>query len=736
MNRRELLKAGVTALPVISRIGVNPSAASASAPVETFDQPLIVSASPDSDLGWQRRVRRIGQLNMTEHDPAVLDVEAWADYWASLRAQVVFISVTGILAFYQTKVPFHRKAKFLGDRDFFGDCCAAAKKRGMRVVARMSPDLNWDDALQAHPDWFERDENDAPRRSREDSRLIRSCMFTAYMTDYIPAIIREVNSLYDVDAVYTNGWPPLGSLPVCHCSVCRNLPLSGTPAYWDKFNDRMEYLWTLYDGLAKEKKPSNFFFANSGGGVRSAMNLDRLGKLCHWFQGDNQGRGGEDAPVWLCSLQGRVCNSIQDGKMSANVTGGWSTGPVRWRNAAKSPAEATMWMSQTSASGMGPYYHWIGGETGLGEDRRWQQTGRTYFQWTAKHDAHFFNKRSIANLGWVTGQRTQLFYGPGGVYKGPHAAALEQTVHGMYYALLEGRFLFDFVHEDRLDPERLRKYSALVLPNVALLSDAQCQQLRAYVKNGGSLLATFETSMYDERNQRRADFGLSDVLGVRKAGEVVGTTGNGYYARIERRHEILEGFSDTNWLPGAENRLPVAPAPNAAANPVLTVVPGFVAYPPELAYPTASHTDEPAAVLQEKGKSRVAYFSGDVERTMWISGHTDLSRLLRNTVNWILRAEHPVSVQGSGLVETFAWETEPGYALHLLNYTNPNAHRGWFREFYPIGEQRVRFELPRDRKVTRVELLRAEKSIPFRRTDRGIEFTIPGVTDYEVAAIS
>src|SRR4029077_6989143 len=260
-------------------------------------------------------------------------------------------------------------------------------------------------------------------------------------------------------------------------------------------------------------------------------------KLCQWFQGDNQGRGGEDAPVWLCSLQGRVCSSIQDGKMSANVTGGWSTGPVRWRNAAKSPAEATMWLSQTSASGMVPYYHWIGGGDGVGgdrggaeaggeKDRRWQETGRKYFQWTAKHDAHFFNKRSIAKLGVVMGQRTQLFYGSGGVYKGPQAAAMQQTVNGIYYALLEGRFLFDYVHEDRLDAERLSKYSALVLPNVALLSDAQCAQLRAYVKSGGSLLATFETSMYDERNQRRSDFGLADVLGIHKAGEIIGTTGN------------------------------------------------------------------------------------------------------------------------------------------------------------------------------------------------------------------
>ena len=110
-----------------------------------------------ANVPWHQTVRRVGQLNMTEHDPAVMNVEEWADYWASLKVNAVLISVTGILAFYPSEVPFHRHAKFLGSRDFFGECCAAAKRRGMRVIARMSPDLNWEDALQAHPEWFERD---------------------------------------------------------------------------------------------------------------------------------------------------------------------------------------------------------------------------------------------------------------------------------------------------------------------------------------------------------------------------------------------------------------------------------------------------------------------------------------------------------------------------------------------------------------------------------------------------
>ena len=94
-----------------------------------------------------------------------------------------------------------------------------------------------------------------------------------------------------------------------------------------------------------------------------------------------------------------------------------------------------------------------------------------------------------------------------------------------------------------------------------------------------------------------------------------------------------------------------------------------------------------------------------------------------------------MTVEGEGIVECFAWETEPGFALHVLNYTNPNMHRGWLRQFYPIGEQKVRMEIPAGRNIARVELLRAGREIPFRQTGANVEFTISQVVDYEVAAL-
>jgi hypothetical protein len=745
LNRRTFLKSGLTtgaaAIPLAAALeSLHPALAAGTeeiaADLATNPAPRLVAlparlapVDPASE-SWLQRVRRVGQSNMTEHDPAVMNIEEWADYWHGCQTDIVFISVTGILAFYPSKVKFHRHGKFLNGRDFFGECVAAAKKRGMRVVARMSPDLNWGDALDAHPEWAMRNSDGSVQFNGEEPRLFRTCMFSTYMDDYVPALMREVNALYDVDCFYTNGWPPLGSLPECHCAVCAKLPPANTVAYWHAFNDRLFELWQKYDAIAKEKKPDSFFFANLGGNLHAGPNLDRLAKIAAWFQGDNQGRTNDDSAVWGCTLQGRVCNAVLDGKFAANITAAYSTGEVAWRNGAKNPAEAKMWLNETLASGLTPYYHFIGSEDGFGEDRRWQKVGADYFLWSAKHDAHFKVRRSIANIGVVMGQSTQLLYpGPATVHSRTY---MRETTHGLYETLLTGRFAFDYVHEDRLDPEHLGKYRALLLPNIAMLSDRQCDQIREFVRRGGSIMASFETGLYDQDLKPRADFALADLLGISQAGEVVGTNGNAYYARLERPHPILAGFADTNWLPGAQNRVPLKPVRDA----VLTVVPGFVRYPPELAYPPVSHTDQPAVVLRETGSSRIAYFPGDIERTFWLTGHGDLLRLMHNTIRWITEDERVVHVEGPGFVEMFAWETNPGYAVHVLNYTNPNAHHGWMQSVYPLGAQTVSLKLPPGVQAKSVELLCAGQSVPFHMEGQLLRFTIPRVGDYEVAAVS
>jgi hypothetical protein len=60
------------------------------------------------------------------------------------------------------------------------------------------------------------------------------------------------------------------------------------------------------------------------------------------------------------------------------------------------------------------------------------------------------------------------------------------------------------------------------------LSEEQCKQIRDFVEQGGGLVATYETSLYDEWGVRRKDFGLSSLFGASYAGKVEENMLNSY----------------------------------------------------------------------------------------------------------------------------------------------------------------------------------------------------------------
>ncbi len=729
MNRREFLAASATSVVI----------ATAGKP-ETLAE--------ESTLPWYTTMRRCGQINFNERDPLNMNTDAWMDYWASLKVDAVLLNGGGIVAFYPTEIPFHHRSQFLGSRDLFGEMVTAAKKRNIRVVARLDCNLAYGEALKAHPEWFQRNRDGSPRPHDESPWLFHTCPFSTYFSEQMPAIYREINRRYPVDGFFTNGWPSTGSLDVCYCENCQKIyrdKVGGVPSestdatnllyrkYYEVYMDRVVEIWKQWNTVAKEKNPESIYVGNLGGGIRNVKSVKRLGEVAGWFNADHQGRSGNTV-IWNCAQQGRVAQSVMKGRTITNVTGAYSNSSVTWRHASKSAPEMTLWMAQTVASGMVPWFHWLGGSP---EDNRWREVGRAFYQWLAANDGHFRNKRSIADIAVLYPQSTIAFYksgtGPEN-WKGAARAQTTEYLEGLYYALLEGRFLFDFVHQENLRADALKPYRVLLIPNAAYLSDAECEAIRQFAASGGSVLATYETSRYNEWGDARPDFALADLLGASADGEVIGPHGNSYM-RIDQRHAVTNGFEGTVLLPGPENRVPIRPHDSSA--PPLTVVPHYPAFPPEMVYPRTPRTDQPAAIFRETGKSRVAYFPGDIDRTFWRSGNTDLSQLIQNTVSWLMAgARSPVSVSGEGVVEAFAWETEPGYALHLLNYTNPNMTRGFIRRFYPVGEQKVEFEVAEGRQIKSVRALRAEKDLRIEQNDRMLRFHVPSIVDYEVIALT
>ncbi len=726
MNRREFLAA--SAAPLILT-------------------PVPQSSSSATSQPWYATMRRCGQINFNERDPLTMNPAEWMGYWASLQVNAVLLNGGGIVAFYPTEVPYQHRSEFLGSRDLFGEMAAAARQRGIRVVARMDCNYAYEEALLAHPEWFERNRDGSVRREPECPWLYQTCMFSTYFTEQMPAIYREINTRYRPDGFFTNGWPGTGPLEVCYCPSCMNIYHAQTggipPAYTDAssaayrkyyeiYMDRIAQIWRLWEQVVREKNPDSVYVGNLGGGLNTVKDLKQFGEIAAWFNADHQGRVAH-TPVWDCAQQGRVARSVMDGKTVTNVIGAYCTSHPVWRHASKAPAEATIWMAGAVASGMVPWYHWLGGSP---LDTRWRETGRVFYDWLAANEQHFRNRRSIAEVAVLYPQSTIAFYRANGRPErtlGGERIDPTDYVQGLYQALLEGRILFDMIHQENLSSDTLKPYRALLIANAAYLRDGECEAIREYVRAGGSLLATFETSRYNEWGELRGDFGLRDVFGVSVAGEVAGPHNNSYM-RIERPHPILKSFTGTEIFPAPEFRVPVGHV--AADSLFLSFIPPYPVFPPEMVFPRIARTREPSAVFRETGNARVVYFPGDICRTSWISGNTDLSRLLRSSLGWLLaNSGPPVTVTGPGLIEVFAWETEPGFAIHILNYTNPNLTRPSIRRFYPAGPFKVSFRIPAGKNITHARALRAGRNLQFTKGDNELTLTTPLVNDYEVIAL-
>ena len=97
LSRRKFLKTSLTtgaaAIPLASvldaaQLPVHDAAMPAPS-IPAYQLVAMPARLPKPDAAaepWQSRVRRVGQTNMTEHDPAVMNVEEWADYWHSCKS--------------------------------------------------------------------------------------------------------------------------------------------------------------------------------------------------------------------------------------------------------------------------------------------------------------------------------------------------------------------------------------------------------------------------------------------------------------------------------------------------------------------------------------------------------------------------------------------------------------------------------------------------------------------------
>ena len=691
---------------------------------------------------WFDRPMRWAQLTLVENDPGRFDLQEWLDYFKRVHADAACLSAGGCVAYYPTRIPLHHRSAWLEDQDPFGDLVAGCRKLGMIVVARTDPHAVHQEVHDTHPDWIAVDATGQKRRHWASPEMWVTCALGPYNFEFMTGVTREIVSLYRVDGVFSNRWSGSG---MCYCRHCRenfrtycgmDLPHTSNPHDPARRNyilwreQRLFELWSLWDAEIRKINPAASFIPNTGGGALSELDMKRAGEKAGMMVADRQARRGL-MPPWANGKNAKEYRATLGRKP---VVGIFSVGleePYRWKDSVQSEAEIRIWAVDGIANGIRP---WFTKFSGAIYDRRWLKVVEEVYGWHFKWERYLRNEVPLARTALVYSQQTARFYG------GERAVQkVEDHALGFYQALVESRIPFEMVHDRLLGPELLEGFKTLILPNIAALDEGQCAHLRRFVENGGGLVATFETSLYDEWGVRRPDFGLGDLFGACFAGRVEGPMQNSYL-RIEKDsssglcHPVLKDLEDAGRIINGVYRVDATPLQKLPSVP-LTLIPSYPDLPMEKVYPRVPRTEVPGVFLQEKGRGRVVYFPWDIDRTFWEVLCVDHGRLLRNAVDWASNEDRPVTVAGPGVLDVTVWKQQSSMTVHLVNLTNPMMMKGPFREFIPVGEQRVRVRLPAGKTASKVQLLVSGQKPGSRETGGYLEVLVPSILAHEVVAI-
>jgi hypothetical protein len=691
---------------------------------------------------WVDRPMRWAQLTLVEDDPGTFDLKFWLDYFRRTFSDAACLSAGGCVAYYPTDVPFHHRSRWLADRDPFGELVAGCRKLGMTVIARTDPHATYDDVRQAHPDWIAVDAEGRPRRHWASPEMWVTCALGPYNFDFMTAVHKEIMTRYRVDGIFINRWSGSG---MCHCEHCRTnfraatgheLPRTDDPqdaarrAYvlWEQ--QRLFELWRLWDAEVRKINPESRVIPNAGGGATSPLDMKVIGELAPTLFADRQARSGL-MPPWANGKAAKEYRAVMGRKPVGGIFSMGVEEAYRWKDSVQSEAEVRIWFADGVANGLRP---WFTKFSGTLRDRRWLGVIEDLYRWHHQAERYLRNEASLARVAVVYSQQTAWFYG------GPRARQkVEDHALGWYQALIEARVPFEMVHDRLLGADHLDQYKTLILPNIAALSDEQCRQLRAFVDKGGSLIATYETSLYNELGSRRSDFGLADLFGVSFRGHGQGPMRNAYLRlvndpRTGARHPILAGLDDVPRIIHGTYRLEVA-AKQEFRHPPLTLIPSYPDLPMEMVYPRIPKTDIAELYVREVGVGRVVYFPWDIDRIFWEVLAVDHGTLLRDAVKWATNEDPPVAVTGPGVLDVTVWRQADSMTVHLVNLTNPMMMKGPFRELITIGEQRLVVKLPDGATAKKVQLLVAGKVIPVEQVGTRLTVAVPSIRDHEVIAI-
>lgn len=602
--------------------------------------------------------------------------------------------------------------------DPFADNLAAAHRAGMKAVCDVLPCYD-ESTLVEHPEWRVHWE-DGPRVENlayQPSHDVRGC-YNSPFGDRLITYLVELAKAYPIDGICFDGLHSPVQL-VCYCKWCKEQygqdtgldipkPDPADVAYrryvqWQS-EKMISFFRRLHDAV-KAARPEIAFFPWSVVTHPLAPTLfppemARIAEcpMLEWYGGaDGIGCAAGFFASWLRATCGERMCVVEPYLFSRPGEPVAATGA----EAAEADYRACLIMTRGAIPSFNGF---------------WKPSLRSEVLRTiGKRMPFLVDTKSVKWAAVLVSEPSRSFHGP--------RESIERSRHtgaalGVFRAALEEHLPIDVITDLDLDDSALGNYSVLVLADAACLSKRQIEHIRRFVDRGGGLVATQETSRFDELGVPwpEGDFALRDLFGASYKESLNGSyklkMGSGSVGSDLRMLESIGGRDRDAAFMGRITRVAASEGSECQAS-------------------VADLGNSPAVICRQSGHGRVAYLPVGFDSSYYARSFPYQRHILAAAMRWAARKSPAIRVQAPLCVQAGFYVQGPGERLvvHLLNDLNTTSGHGpaeseapQREEVVPIRGVKITFA---DRRVKNVRVEPEGRMIEAKSVEDGSEVVVP-----------
>lgn len=280
---------------------------------------------------------------------------------------------------------------------------------------------------------------------------------------------------------------------------------------------------------------------------------------------------------------------------------------------------------------------------------------------------------------------------------------------------------YDLIFKPNLE-DAIKTNKTIILSDVFILDNEEVELFCEFVKNGGNLIVTGLTGMFDKEKGRRDNFALADIMGVNYKGE---TEYDFSYFNPVASH-LFDGYSKSapmvSYCSSAIVETDGAQVMATLTLPCSHSLDAHV-FSSAISNPPWDHTVYPAVTINKYGKGRVMYISSPFE----CDEKSAQQKVFANHVKYMMQQAPLFTTNAPTWMDVFLYDDGDGkYRVVFLQA---------MEKYYECEVHNVEISI-KINGITKAISAREGKEIPIKQTSAGIKINIKSIKDFEIIELS